>query len=346
MSTSYDPTIEGRIFDLERYSTHDGPGIRTTIFLKGCYLNCQWCHNPESISPRPELLFDPDKCLLDLGCAAACSQGALYFADQEGNPIPPEQIGYFRSHKEKIGKRVYNADLCLRCGRCAEVCYARALELVGRTIAVAEAVAELERDRAFYDNSGGGITVSGGEPLYQARFTEHLLAACQERGLHTALDTAAYAKWETLAAVLAHVDLVLLDLKVMDGDKHRQYTGVDNALILDNARRLARLMAAREKAGKGSERIGVWIRVPVIPGINDDDDNLCAAARLVREEMSGAVKVVELLGYHPLGKAKFKRLGRQPALGDLKPPSKEHLRDRAQRWREELKGTGIRVNAR
>ncbi|MBT4500004.1 MAG: glycyl-radical enzyme activating protein [Gemmatimonadetes bacterium] len=345
MSTDYDKTLEGRIFDIERYSTHDGPGIRTTLFLKGCYLSCEWCHNPESISPHPELMFDENKCIVDMGCSVACKQEALYFVDGEGERISPERVARFREHKEEIGGRVYDEEACLLCGSCVDVCYARALELVGRKISVADAFSELERDRAFYGNSGGGVTLSGGEPLYQHEFVENLLAVCHGSGLHTALDTTAYSRWEVIERALAHVDLVLLDMKQMDGEKHRKYTGVDNELILENAARIAEVMNERH-GGNGAENEGMWIRMPVIPSLNDDEGNVRETARFVGERLTGAVKVVELLGYHRLGGAKFKRMGKEPTLAAIEPPSKEQLGGVREMWEEELAGSEIKISAR
>jgi pyruvate formate lyase activating enzyme len=349
VDTPIDDAIQGRIFDIERYATHDGPGIRTTLFLKGCFLSCQWCHNPESISGQPELMFDESKCLLCLGCFAACQQGALYWVDQAGERIPHDRIPHFRAHREELGGRVYNADACLLCGSCVDACYPKALVMAGRMISVDQAVRELERDQAFYANSGGGITVTGGEPLYQPRFTRNLLAACQERGMHTALDTTLHSRWEVVAGAVEYADLVLLDLKQMDADKHKRYTGVDNGLILDNARQLARVMVQRDQAGaKDHERAntGVWVRVPVIPTINDDVPNMLATARFVRDEMRGAVRAVELLGYHQLGGAKSQRLGQEPPLRELQAPTRERLQELCSLWEQELNDEDVEVRAR
>ena len=229
------------------------------------------------------------------------------------------------------------------------MCYAEALEMVGREMTAAEAYEEAARDRPFYSRTGGGVTVSGGEPLYQRAFTEELLRRCHDSGLHTALDTTAYGKWEALAAVLDHTDLVLLDLKHMDGERHQAYTGVDNASILENARRLAAAVVARE-ARAGStyphRNTGIWVRVPVIPTINDDEANLRATAQFVGREMAGAVKVVELLGYHQLGGSKFQRLGREAPLPGVEPPARERLEGLRQLVESELEGAGVEVRAR
>ena len=342
-----DAGLRGRVFDIQRYSTHDGPGIRTTLFLKGCFLSCAWCHNPESISAKPELMFDPAKCILDLACVTACQHGAMAFADRRGSPIPVEQFSRFKGHKEEIGGRRHDLEACVLCGSCVEVCFAGALELVGREMTIPEAMAELDRDRLFYERSGGGITVSGGEPLYQLEFVRALLSACQAQGLHTALDTTAFGKWENLESVLAHTDLVLLDLKLMDPGRHRQYTGVDNRSILDNARALAAHMRRRPPTAAGARpgNSGVWVRVPVVPTVNDSPDEIRDIARFVKDGMAGAVKAVELLGYHQLGGSKYQRLGRQPPLPDLQPPSREHLQQLAAVVREEV-GKDVRVATR
>jgi len=339
----------GTIFDIERFSTHDGPGTRTTVFLKGCFLRCAWCHNPEAIDPHSELMYDEGKCIHCLTCFAACPNDALNLIDMTGRKVPPADLSRFAGPGGEPGMRVYEAANCDCCGDCAAVCYAEALQMVGQTMSVQEAYAEAARDRAFYQRTGGGVTVSGGEPLYQHRFVLGLLRQCREGGLHTALDTTAFGKWEPLATLLEYVDLVLLDLKLMDGDRHRAHTGVDNASILRNAGRLAQHVVERERTastGHPPDNTGVWIRVPVIPGINDDAQNLSETARFVREDMVGAVKRVELLGYHQLGGAKFERLGRPNPLPEVRPPRPEELRNLAAKLEEQLRGTGIEVRAR
>lgn len=342
-------------------------------------------------------MFDAGKCIMDLACYEACRHTALYFLDRNGEPVAPERIREYQDTPELLGERVYDTQACTLCGACVDVCYAQALEMVGRMMSVEQALAEFGRDRAFYRNSGGGITLSGGEPLYQDRFSLHLLAACQAAGLHTALDTTAYARWEPLEAVVAHTDLVLLDIKHMDSAKHREYTGVRNERILDNARRLAGLLNARSPggtagasssgdvisgshmpgptaaaaagpAGSGTggepgartcdpakpvqtpadklQRSGMWIRMPVIPGMNDDPANMEATATFVRDELGEAVRVVELLGYHQLGGSKHRRLGTRPDTEGISPPGRGRLQDLVGSLQAVLQGTGIRVTGR
>ncbi len=345
LTTAAPTTLRGRVFDIERYATHDGPGTRTTLFLTGCPLRCLWCHNPEAESPRPELMYDERRCIGCLACFSACEEGALWLADRAGRRIPPEEMAFFRDYPEQIGHRAFQPERCRHCGHCAEACFAGALEMVGRELTVEEAYAELECDRPFYEQSGGGITISGGEPLAQHLFVRELLATCKAGGLHTALDTTACSRWELLESILQDTDLVLLDLKVMDPVRHRQYTGVDNTLILKNAHAMAGFMAGKPTDWP-RENTGIWIRIPLIPSLNDDEQNLRATAAFVREHLEGAVRRVELLGYHQLGVAKLRRLRRETQLPGVESPSKARLAELAGWFREELKGTGIRVEAR
>lgn len=303
----------GRVFNIQRFSIHDGPGIRTTVFLKGCSLRCAWCHNPESIAAEPELAFFPEKCIRCGACFEACETGALRLlpvgetsagdgAGQGRGGAPRPQEGW---------QRRYDRARCQLCGRCAEACYAEAIVMEGRDMTPEEAVAEVLKDKAFYDNSGGGATLSGGEPLLQAEFCAEVLAGCRAAGLHTALDTAANVPWAAFEATLPHTCLVLLDLKLMDPARHRAATGATNELILANARRMAR------------EPLPVVVRVPIVPGYTDDDGNVAAIADFARGLPN--LDCVELLPYHRFAEAKYRRLGRDYRLGGTDAPLAERL---------------------
>jgi pyruvate formate lyase activating enzyme len=282
--------MTGRIFNIQRFSIHDGPGIRTTVFLKGCTLGCRWCHNPESIASQPELVFFEQRCIGCRRCFAACESGALTL---EGD------------------RRQYRVERCRLCGRCAEACYAEALVMQGRTATAEEVVAEVLKDKPFYETSRGGVTLSGGEPLLQAGFVAEVFARCRERGVATCLDTAAHVPWAAFEAVLPHTDLVLLDLKLMDPERHRAATGASNEVILANARRL------------GDGRCPLVVRVPVIPGYTDDDANVAAIADFVRG--FPALDHVELLPYHRFAESKYRRLQRAYPLEGTEPPPRERL---------------------
>ena len=283
--------MTGRIFDIKRYSVHDGPGIRTTVFLKGCALNCLWCHNPESIDPGPELMHWPARCKRCHACLKACPAGALA-ADAEGAVL-------------------IDRSKCDLCGRCAEACLYDAMQIVGREATVDEIVAEVERDRVFFEQSGGGVTLSGGDPLAQPAFAEALLEACRSRGLHTAVDTAGAASPEAFERLTRHADLVLFDLKVIDEERHKASTGVSNAAILENLKRL--VAAGRE----------VWVRVPLVPGVNDDDDNVRRTIALLRS--LGGIRQVGLLPYHAGGLEKARRIGQDSRFRKFESPSEERL---------------------
>lgn len=281
--------ITGTVFNIQKYSIHDGPGIRTTVFLKGCPLACLWCHNPESIAPRPEIIFWDNKCISCTDCVKTCPQEAM-------------QVG-----QQTVRKETAN---CIGCEACVEVCPTGAIEQVGRKMTEAEVLKEIEKDRVFYEESGGGVTFSGGECLMQPEFLTALLTGCKARGLHTAVDTSGYASWQTIAELKDVVDLFLYDLKLMDEEQHRKYTGVSNKLILANLQKLA-------KVGKS-----IWIRVPVIPGINDNDDNLQAMGAFL---FSLQIRDVFLLPYHGIAANKYIRLGRDYQLSALEPPSPKQM---------------------
>lgn len=285
----------GLVFDIKHFSIHDGPGLRTTVFLKGCPLSCWWCHNPESQSPRMEMLLRDNRCIHCGACVETCPHDAIQWLN--GEPVTDRAI-------------------CAQCGTCEAVCYAEARERVGREMTVEDVMAALEREIAFYDESHGGVTFSGGEPLWQPDFLFELLQACKSREIHTALDTSGCAAWATLDRVRPFVDLFLYDLKLTDDDKHREYTGVSNRSILSNLQALS--------AGGHN----VIIRVPIIPGINDDDETVQQLGAF-----AGAlphVQGVDLLPYHHIAIDKYLRLNKPYRLFETRQPSAERLTQIAQ----------------
>ena len=276
----------GRIFDIKRYSVHDGPGIRTTVFLQGCPLNCPWCHNPESRPEGAVPAFRVDRCLACLACGEVCPQ------EVKPNPDNPWTA------------------VCDQCGRCVGVCPAGARELSGREVDAGSLLAEIERDRLHFEESGGGVTFGGGEPLAQPEFLLDLLRGCRERELHTVVDTTGYAHAEVIDAIAAVTDLWLFDLKHPDPQTHHQLTGADNALIVANLKRLA-------AAGRT-----IWLRVPVVPGLTDAPEALRRTADLARRLGIGRL---HLLPYHRSAEAKRGRFDLEPPGVDLHSPRQEDL---------------------
>ena len=288
-----DCSVQGRVLDIDRFASHDGPGIRTAVFLKGCPLACIWCHSPESQYAAPQLLFQSRRCVGCWSCIDVCPHGAL-----------------LRGRTAERAVAVLQRDRCTECGECAKACYPGALSMSGRIVTVGDVVDEIARDRAFFDSSGGGVTVSGGEPTAQPAFTFNLLAACRERALHTALQTTGHARWEIVARLASVAKLVLYDVKLMDAALHQRYTGVSNTLILGNLRRLMTV------------HHDVLVRVPCIPGINDAPDQIGEIARA----LAGiGVRTIELMRYNAAAGAKYHWLGRSFALAERGTQSDEHM---------------------
>ena len=282
--------ISGVVTNVQRFSIHDGPGIRTTIFLKGCNLRCFWCHNPETWRSQPEIELYPDRCL---GCGECLK-------------ICPNEV-----HQLVNGKHILQRERCVGCGLCAENCFAQALVLVGEKKTVQEVMDEILQDRPFYENSKGGVTLSGGEPLLQLEFSRAILQRCQEEGIHTAIETAANVSWDRLAAILPFVDLVMMDIKIMDSAKHQEYTGVPNERILANAQRLS------------EQPQPLIIRTPIIPGVNDSPAEVKAIAHFISSFPN--LLYYELLPFHPMAKSKYQSLDLNYKAQNLRPPSKEKM---------------------
>lgn len=299
--------MKGVLETIQHYCIHDGPGIRTVVFLKGCPLRCRWCSNPTTQEHKPELLHHADKCFACGHCAETCPRHA---ARREGEAV------------------VFDRSLCDGCGLCAKECPGKALRIAGLERDTAEILEEIKKDMAFYRNSGGGMTLSGGEVLSQAAFALELMAACKRYGIHLALETSGFGKREDLLALADSSDCLFYDVKHADDAIHRELTGQGNRLILDNLD--AVLDCAAEK---------VTVRLPLIPGLNDDDAHLAAFAETIRA--LGRARAVELLPYHRLGKNKYGLLGRDYALEGLGPMSKEDLARHAAFVAERIGGANV-----
>jgi pyruvate formate lyase activating enzyme len=288
--------ITGQVFNIQRYSIHDGAGIRTLVFLKGCPLRCLWCCNPESQKSEPELGFIESRCVGDSACGAPCV-----------SICPVNAIHLNGQGKPSIDRRA-----CDACGKCASVCGKDSLKVVGREMTVDEVMVEVEKDRAFYRRSGGGMTVGGGEPLAQYRFAAALLEAAQRAYLHTALETSGHAPWSHLETVLKHVDLLQFDLKHLDPEKHKDLTGQSNELILSNLQQVLSVKAPQD----------VIIRIPVVPGCNDSLENIRETARFAA---GLGFNQAELVPYHRLGVSKYLQYGMAYPLPSCEPSSQDHL---------------------
>jgi pyruvate formate lyase activating enzyme len=316
-NTAHQPAepAEGRrgwIFNIQKYSVHDGPGIRTTVFLKGCPLACAWCHNPESISPKPQIILLENRCLVCGECRKACPLAAA------NAPEIPPLAG-------ETGALPARNGACTLCGACVEACPAEARQMAGQSATVDEIMKMILQDRIFYEESGGGVTFSGGEPLMQPWFLQALLGTCRAHDLHTAVDTSGMAARDHLRRIVPLTDLFLFDLKFTDDALHRKYCGVSNSLILENLQWLAK------------EHSNLWLRLPVIPGINDGDDQMEAVARLA--EILPGVRQIDLLPYHKTGIRKFQQVGLPYSLDHITEPSAEQM----ERARCTLRAFGIVV---
>ena len=287
--------LHGLVFDIRKFSLHDGPGIRTTVFFKGCPLNCWWCHNPESQSPAPELMLWKSRCIRCGTCVTTCALEAAGL-----------------NTEEKTGMHtVVERDVCTVCGSCVAVCAAEARELVGKRMTVSEVMSSIERDVVFFEESGGGVTFSGGEPLAQFSFLIGLLKACKALEIHTALDTSGYAPWKSIDTIRGDVDLFLYDLKIMDDTRHRTFTGVPNGLILHNLRALSE---------RGHH---IALRVPIIPGVTDDDQNLNEIGKFAASLPH--LDRLDILPYHPSAVGKYERLGKPYHLAETRTPDDERM---------------------
>ena len=290
------------IIEIQRWSMSDGPGTRTVVFLKGCPLHCHWCANPESQSRLPQIGVFPSRCVACEACTRVCPEGVA---------IP-------------VQKGAFSEGTCFQCGECVKACHSNARTWMGEEMSAEQVVQLIKRDMVFYRKSFGGVTFSGGEPLLQPEFLGDMVAGCQKLGIHTAIETCGYFEWACVKNTIEQIDFVLFDIKHMNAKRHKELTGVSNKRILENAKHVSRF------------GIPMVVRIPIIPTINDSEDNIKTTARYVREHLPEVIGI-EILPYHPLGLSKYDALGQPYKLQHIAPPDEDHM----QRLRKVISIEGV-----
>lgn len=305
VQTKNEPIRKGFIYDLQRFAIHDGPGIRTLVYMKGCPLKCLWCSSPQTQHSKIEIMHNEINCKKCGRCIDVCPVHVITISDEDGIII--------------------DRDLCKYCGQCVESCPNQALKLIGYYITSEELFQEVNKDSPFYRRSNGGVTVGGGEPTMQLDFITTFLKRCKQTYINTAIETCGYVKWDKMENLLEYVDLVYIDIKHMDPTVHKELTGVSNKLILENAKKISAIRP-------------IIIRIPVIPGFNDSDDNITAIARFALD-LGENLKRIDLLPYHKFGTQIYSRIGMEYKLTDVEPPSDDHMI----RFKEIVESCGVKV---
>ena len=289
--------MEALITEIERFALNDGPGIRTTVFFKGCNMNCRWCHNPETIRQGRDLLYYASKCIGCFKCVYACPS---------------------KAQKRINNVHVFYPNICVKCGKCADLCYAGAMAMCGKKYTVDDVMSEIVQDKPYYASSGGGVTLSGGEVLCQSEFASALTDACHKEGVSVGVETNLNFPWDSVKDVLDAVDLIMCDVKLIDSEEHKKQTGVGNETILENVRRVAKMHKP------------FIVRTPLVPGVTDNEENVVGIAKFLKEiDVDGSMMYYELLNFNPLGAAKYAALSRKNEFADAKPLKKDRVRELA-----------------